>query len=299
MVRRGKAADKTGRERYPFAIMCEAPPSTVCDDDAPFERIDGARASGVLFLCDHASNRVPAPFGALGLPPAEFARHIAYDIGAARLTRRLAALAGAPALLTRFSRLVIDPNRGEDDPTLVMRLSDGAVVPGNAAIDAAGRADRIARLHRPYHAAIAAELDAFAAAGVVPAIVSLHSFTPAWKGRARPWHVAVLWDADPRLSRDLIAALAADGDLVVGDNQPYDGALEGDTLNRHGTARGLPHTLIEVRQDLVADDAGADAWADRLWAALAPILADPALHRIERHGSRTGRHRRRRPGESG
>jgi predicted N-formylglutamate amidohydrolase len=155
-------------------------------------------------------------------------------------------------------------------------------------VDADEKRQRILRFHRPYHDAIDAELDAMMATGVVPAIVSVQSFTPAWKGRPRPWHVGILWDTDPRISRDLVASLAADGEIVVGDNEPYDGALRGDTLYRHGTARGLAHTLIEVRQDLVADEDSATAWADRLWERLAPILVDPDVHRIEAHTSRTG-----------
>jgi predicted N-formylglutamate amidohydrolase len=266
------------------------PSSTIAarPDDPPFERIDGNRAGGLLLLCDHASNRVPPPYGDLGLPSSAFARHIAYDIGCEAMTRRLAQRSGAPALLTRFTRLLIDPNRGEDDPTLVMRLSDGAIVPGNARIDAAERNRRILRFHRPYHDAIDAELDAMLATGTVPAIVSIHSFTPAWKGRPRPWHVGILWDADPRLSQALVDALKAGGDLVVGDNEPYDGALRGDTLFRHGTARGLAHTLIEVRQDLIADADSAVAWADRLWERLEPLLVDPHVHSLQSHPSRTG-----------
>ena len=271
----------------PAVSDAPAPPSTPAADP-PFERIDGNRQGGVLFLCDHASARVPPPYGDLGLPPAAFDRHIAYDIGTETMVRRLAKCSGAPALLTRFTRLLIDANRGEDDPTLVMRLSDGAVVPGNAKADAAERALRIERFHRPYHDAIDAELDAMIATGRIPAIVSMHSFTPAWKGQARPWHVGILWDADPRLSRDLIEALADDGGPPVGDNEPYDGALRGDTLFRHGTARGLAHTLVEVRQDLVATRELAERWADRLWSRLDPLLADPHLHKIEPHPSRTG-----------
>jgi predicted N-formylglutamate amidohydrolase len=254
----------------------------------PFERIDGDRAGGLLILCDHASNRVPTEYGDLGLPPSAFERHIAYDIGCEAMTRRMAARSGAPALMTRFSRLLIDPNRGEDDPTLVMRLSDGAIVPGNADVDAAERERRIARFHRPYHDAVAAEIDAMLATGTVPAIVSLHSFTPAWKGRPRPWHVGVLWDADPRINRALIDALRAGGDVLVGDNEPYDGALKNDTLYTHGTRRGIAHTLIEVRQDLIADPAEAAAWADRLWVVLAPLLDNPHIHALRPHGSRTG-----------
>ncbi|WP_244635877.1 N-formylglutamate amidohydrolase [Chthonobacter albigriseus] len=252
----------------------------------PIEFIDGSLSGGLLLICDHASNALPEAYGSLGLPASEFSRHIAYDIGAAWITRRLAARFGAPALLTRYSRLLIDPNRGEDDPTLVMRLSDGAVVPGNARIDDVERQARIDRFHRPYHHAINQTLDAMAARGTVPVIVSIHSFTDAWKGVPRPWHVGVLWDTDDRLNRPLIDALGAAGDLVVGDNEPYDGALLNDTLYRHGTARGFAHTLIEVRQDLIAEEAAAYAWADRLHDCLAPILADPHLHTIRTYGSR-------------
>lgn len=233
------------------------------------EIIPGNPACGMLLLCDHASNAIPPELRALGLPPAELERHIAYDIGAAWMTRAMAQALGAPAVLTHFSRLLIDPNRGLDDPTLVMRLSDGAIVPGNRHIDQAGIAERVARYYAPYDAAIDAAIAAALAAGCPPAIISLHSFTPAWKGAARPWHVGVLWDHEGRLARPLIAALQAQGDLVVGDNEPYHGGLPGDTIDRHATRRGLPEALIEVRQDLIATDAAARTWGLRL----APIVA--------------------------
>ncbi len=258
------------------------------DDFSPVERIAGAPGCGALVICDHASNALPPGYGDLGLTPEARARHIAYDIGAAGVARRLAARLGAPAVLSTFSRLLIDPNRAADDPTLVMRLSDGAVVPGNARADAAEIARRRDFYWRPYRDAVSAALDAALAAGTVPAILSIHTFTPVWKGAPRPWHAGVLWDMDGRLARPLIAALGAERDLVVGDNEPYDGALEGDTMHELGTTRGLPHALIEIRQDLVDDEKGQIDWADRLARVLAPILAEPGLHRIERFGSRAG-----------
>jgi predicted N-formylglutamate amidohydrolase len=258
------------------------------DADEPIERIAGPLDSGVLVICDHASNAVPAAFDGLGLPAAAFARHIAYDIGAAWLTRHLAALLDAPALLTTFSRLLIDPNRGADDPTLVMRLSDGEIVPGNARIDAEGICARRRRFWQPYRGAIDATLEAMLAAGPVPVVLSIHSFTPAWKGVPRPWEVGILWDSDPRFAVPLIAAL---GEIcAVGDNEPYDGALAGDTLDEAVTRRGLPGLLIEVRQDLIATQEAAEAWADRLAGVLRPLLADPALHASAFVPSRTGRH---------
>jgi predicted N-formylglutamate amidohydrolase len=252
----------------------------------PIETIAGALDSGVLFLCDHASPALPQAYGTLGLSDEHFSRHIAYDIGAAALTRKLAALMGAPALLTTFSRLLIDPNRGGDDPTLVMRISDRALIPGNARVDATEVETRRTLYWQPYRDAIDAKIDAMIAAGPPPAIVSMHSFTPVWRGHPRPWHVGVLWDCDDRLARPFIDGLRADTDLIVGDNEPYDGALEGDTMFDHGTARGLAHMLVEVRQDLIADQASAEDWAERLSPFIAFGLAAPNVHMIQHHESR-------------
>ncbi|MFZ5674520.1 MAG: N-formylglutamate amidohydrolase [Pseudomonadota bacterium] len=224
----------------------------------------------MILLADHARNTIPPEYGALGLPPEQFERHIAYDIGVEAVTRGLASALGCPALMATYSRLLIDPNRGADDPTLIMRVSDGAVVPGNALVDEAERERRIARFHRPYHAAITAEIERALALGVDPVLVSIHSFTPFWKGVARPWHVGVLWDTDRRFAGYLLEAFRAQGDLCVGDNEPYSGALEGDTLYTHGTSRDVRHGLIEIRQDLIAWQSGVDEWISRL----APILEE-------------------------
>jgi predicted N-formylglutamate amidohydrolase len=266
--------------------MDQGGPSLTHTDGDAFRLVAGDPACGLLLICDHAENRVPAEYGDLGLPPAEFRRHIAYDPGAAAVTRGLAEALNAPAVLSTFSRLLIDPNRGDDDPTLIMRLSDGAVLPGNARVDAAERARRIARFYKPYHAAIERTLDAAMATGVVPAIFSVHSFTPIWRGVPRPWHAGVLWDMDPRLAVPMIDALRADPELIVGDNEPYAGALRNDTMYQHATTRGLAHALIEIRQDLIADDAGVAHWTARLADILARLNRDPSIHRVERYGSK-------------
>lgn len=256
-------------------------------DFAPFVTIDGDPAQGLILLCDHAENRLPPCYGTLGLPAEQFERHIAYDPGAGAVTRGLAARLGAPAVLTRFSRLLIDPNRSEDDPTLIMRLSDGAIVPGNHHVDDTERSRRLARYHMPYHAEIDRIIDRSLAAGTIPALVSVHSFTPVWRGRGRPWQVGILWDSDPRLARPMVEALATDPELVVGDNEPYSGALMRDTMYRHGTERGLAHGLVELRQDLISDPQGADEWAGRLAGVLRDLNALPELHEIRHFGSRT------------
>ena len=229
-----------------------------------FEAI-AARPGGapILFVCDHASNAVPQAYGTLGLEEGAFAAHIASDIGAATVTRALAETYGAGAVLARWSRLVIDLNRGADDPTLVMKLSDGRIVPGNRDADDAEIARRIEKFFRPYHDAIEERIAAMRGANVVPSIISMHSFTPVWKGFRRPWEVGVLWDRDGRLAHPLMAALARAG-FTVGDNEPYKGELEGDCMWVHGTGNGLPHVLIEIRQDLIATPDDARAFAGRL-----------------------------------
>lgn len=256
-------------------------------EPCPVEMIEGSVESGILILCDHASNAVPPDLGDLGLPESEFERHIAYDIGAAAVTRSLARRLNAPAILTRFSRLIIDPNRGRDDPTLVMRLSDGAVVPGNAKAGEAEIQRRIARFYDPYDDAIADAIHRAMAAGHPPVIVTVHSFTPVWRGWPRPWHVGILWDADDRFAKPLLEGLAAEDGLVVGDNEPYDGALAGDTVDRHATIRGLANALIEIRQDLIAADEGAEEWAERFARLLEPLAGRQELREPRIFGTRT------------
>ncbi len=254
-----------------------------------FELIPGNRDRGMVLLADHAKNSLPQEYGTLGLEESVFGRHIAYDIGVEGLTRQLAARLGVPAVMSTFSRLLIDPNRGEDDPTLIMRISDGAIIPGNHPITGDEWQHRLRTYHRPYHDAVEREIATVTeACGKAPLVLSLHSYTPAWKGVPRPWHAAVLWDNDPRAVRPLIEMLATDGDLLIGDNEPYDGALKNDTMYRHCMRKGIPHALLEVRQDLIADDNGITEWANRLAPIFAALNEDPALHDYHIFASRTG-----------
>ena len=197
----------------------------------------------------------------LGYPAADMNRHIAYDIGAAAVSRRLGEFLDAPVVCSNFSRLVIDPNRGEDDPTLLMRLYDGTLIPANRYADTATLNDRLNQCYRPYHT----ELARLISKRDNPVIISVHSFTPQLNGRpSRPWHVGILSNDDRRLSDALLAELYQDADITTGDNVPYTGYLQGDTMDKHALPDSLLHTLIEVRNDLIFDVKGQENWARRL-----------------------------------
>lgn len=232
----------------------------------------------ILLLCDHASARVPraldqAVAGGFGVSAEDMARHIAYDIGAAAVTQQLAARFAATAVLSGYSRLVLDLNRALGDATSIPPVSDGVKVPANQHLSAEARAARAAALYHPYHDRITAVLAGMQARGIAPAVISIHSCTPVLAGFKRPWHIGVLWNQDGRIALPLLRALEAEGDLTVGDNQPYSGRdHDSHTIHRHAETRGLPHVLLEIRQDLIADDSGVSAWAERLHRVLRPIL---------------------------
>lgn len=235
----------------------------------PFHIHGAERPGRWLITCDHATNTVP-PFvngGDLGIAPHDMARHIAYDPGALGVSLRLGEALNSPVIASDFSRLVIDPNRGEDDPTLLMRLYDGTIIPGNAHVTAEDFNRRLTECYRPYHDA----LEGLAARREDVVIVAIHSFTRQLNGRPpRPWHIGVLHAADLRFSRPLILRLNQEEDLCVGENQPYGGHLPGDSIDRHAELPGRLNTLIELRNDLIETELQQIQWADRL----APILED-------------------------
>jgi len=234
-------------------------------DPAPFEVLRPEGASPWLFTADHAGQAIPRALGDLGLPPGEIDRHIGWDIGIAGVARELSALLDAWTIVQAYSRLVVDCNRPLESPTLVVERSDGTAVPGNHGLDAAARQARLAEIFLPYHARIGETLDRRRDQGRPTLLVTLHSFTPAMAGVARPWHCGVLYNRDARLAHALRDALQAEGDLVVGDNQPYSVSDSSDyAIPVHGECRGLPHVELEIRQDLISDAAGQLAWAQRL-----------------------------------
>lgn len=246
-------------------------------DPAPVRLLNSDSETALLLVCDHAGKAVPAALRGLGVPPEELDRHIGWDVGAAAVTEGLARRLGARAVLSVYSRLVVDCNRWPDSPTLMPAISDGTMVPGNMDLTETARRLRLEALYQPYHDAIAHERARIAAGGRLAILISIHSFTPQMNGFRRPWHVGVLWNRDGRLALPTLQALRAEGDLTVGDNEPYSARTGTDfTIIHHGEQANLPVLMLEIRQDLIADAAGADAWADRL-ARLLPGIVRQAL----------------------
>ncbi|MFI8717122.1 N-formylglutamate amidohydrolase [Stenotrophomonas sp. NPDC077464] len=252
-----------------------APAPLLGGDDPAIYSIHRAHgASPYVLLADHAGQQVPRALQGLGLPQGELDRHIGWDIGIAGVTRALAGRLDAWAIEQTYSRLLIDCNRPLASPTLIPAVSDGTVVPGNAGLTDAQRQQRIDAIHAPYHARIAAELDARVNAARPTLLVMMHSFTPTMNGVARPWHAGVLYHRDTRFANALLQALRDEGDLVVGDNEPYSVSSTSDyAVPVHGEGRGLVHVELEIRQDLIADTAGQQAWAERLARIFATLQA--------------------------
>lgn len=228
-------------------------------------RLDGR--GSILLLCDHASNFVHENFNALGLTQDQLTDHFAWDPGAAEVTRAVSRILDCPAILATASRLLIDCNRDPGDWDAIVEIGETTPIPGNVGLSQADRAARVQAYHAPFHSSIEAARTAGAAR--LKAVVSIHSFTPAYHGRQRPWHIGLVHNADPCLAQSLALQLRADDQLMVGDNEPYgpgDGVYY--TLSRHAEAHGLAALMIEIRNDLIATEAGQLAWAQRL----APML---------------------------
>lgn len=240
-------------------------------------RVVAARSDvPLLIVCDHAGHAVPRALASLGLPEQELVRHIGWDIGAFDVATRLALRTGAGLVASTYSRLVIDCNRYPADPMSCAEASDGTVVPGNRGLDPIARERRVVEIFRPYHDAIESELDRLVAAGPTPLVLSIHTMADRIGGRSRPMHVTVCWTHDDTVARLALAALRRLDAVVVADNDPYAVDIGVDyTVPEHGLRRGLPVLMLELRQDLVASIASAQAWADRLVPVVAAVLADP------------------------
>jgi predicted N-formylglutamate amidohydrolase len=241
------------------------------------EIVNPGGASDFVLVCDHASNAIPAEYGTLGLDRDHLREHIAWDIGAAAVTRRLAERLDAPAILSRFSRLVIDPNRMPDDPSLIVTVTHNVAVPGNMSLTPSDARWRKSTFYDAYQETVGDVIAERRANGRIPALVSIHSFTPVVEKFARPWQIGLLWDRDPRLKDLLYRELSRNEDLVIGDNEPYSGQGAAGTMELHGMQCGLPHILIEIRQDLIGQAPGAERWSGLLGDALEAVIADRSI----------------------
>jgi predicted N-formylglutamate amidohydrolase len=231
----------------------EPAPVTIFNENAP---------SPFLLVADHAGNLMPRALGGLGVPQAERERHIAWDIGIAGLGRLLADGLDATLIQQNYSRLVIDCNRPPGAATSIPEISELTPIPGNVGLSEADKAARARDIFWPYHERIEDEIDRRLRAGRPAVLIALHSFTPVFKAVARAWHTGVLYNRDPRLARRILALLEAEQRFVVGDNEPYTVNDASDyTVPVHGERRGLLHALIEIRQDLIADENGQRAWS--------------------------------------
>lgn len=246
------------------------------DEPSPVEVVRPGARSPWLLTCDHAGRLLPGALGDLGLPESELVRHIAWDIGIAAVSTRLSAILDAAMVGQRYSRLVIDCNRPPSAPTSIPRVSESTTIPGNLNLSDDDRDARVAEVFRPYHDQIEAVLNARSDRGAPTILVAMHSFTPVYKGEARRWHVGTLYGRDGRLARALFQLLSAEGELTVGDNEPYSVSDETDYgIPVHAERRGLLHVGIEIRQDLIGDEDGQAEWAERL-GRLLPQAAEIA-----------------------
>jgi len=246
-------------------------------DPAPVEVFGTASDSPFLIVVDHAGCATPEALARLGLPETAFDLHIAQDIGALGLARRMANALGARVISQPYSRLVIDCNRAPEQAGSIVEVSDGVTIPGNLDLDQDQRAARAAEIHGPYHRRIGEELEARNTGGLRTVLVCQHSFTPSLNGLARPWDVGVLHLGDSAISQAMLDLLRAKTSLTVGDNEPY--AMDGAdfTAPFHARAHRCEMLELEVRQDLIADEAGQAAMAARL-ARLAPLALELSRH---------------------
>ena len=239
-----------------------AMPLLASDEPPPVTLRNPNGASPFLIVADHAGNLIPRALGDLGVSEAERVRHIGWDIGIAGVVRLLADALDATLVQQNYSRLVIDCNRTPGSPTSIPQVSELTPVPGNVGLTEADKAAREREIFRPYHDAIEAELARRHLAGRATALIAMHSFTPSFKGVARPWHAGVLYNRDPRFAHLVMALLKREAGLVVGDNEPYSVSDDTDyTIPMHGERRGLHHVAIEIRQDLIAQEKGQQDWA--------------------------------------
>lgn len=246
-------------------------------DPKPYKLLNAGGAGGFLIIADHAGNKMPKSLGTLGLSTGDRKKHVSWDPGTAEIAALLAKKLNAPAIMSTYSRLVFDLNRGRTSPEAMRETYDGIAVPGNKKLSAAHKNARRREIFDAYHAAVEKQLMQMKKRKIAPFIIALHSFTPVMQGKKRPWQIGVLWDIDRKTAKKTIAAIKKQNPrLTVGDNKPYSlksANVAENSLKRHAVRRHLPHVVVEFRQDLVATRRGAEKWADLFCRALLAALA--------------------------
>ncbi len=250
------------------------------EDPIPYLVLNPQSERPVLLVCDHSGRAIPRSLNNLGVDGPVMDLHVAWDIGTRDLGALLAARMQTTAVQAVYSRLFVDNNRQLDDRTAFPAVSDGVVIPGNHNLGAEEKDARARSTFWPYHNAISGELARLKSLGQIPALVSLHSFTPVFGSKARPWEIGILWDKDPRIPVPLIEHLTSVG-VHTGDNEPYSGRASADfTVDRHAEEAGFAHVGIEVRQDLISTSEGVRRWADVLYTGLEKVLADSSIYSV-------------------
>lgn len=256
-------------------------PTDEKNDPPAYTILNETTETSLLFLCDHASNTVPASLQHLGLSEQHLNAHIAWDIGAACITKKLSQRFNATAILSGYSRLVIDCNRQPGDPHSIPAVSDAIPIPANQSLSDKEVDQRADNYFFPYHDATNRLISHIWRHGRAPVLIGIHSFTPKMNNIARPWHIGVLWNHDDRLALPLLDELNKNTTLCIGENQPYSGRQIGYTMTNHGEAAGLAHVVLEIRQDLITTEEGCEKMANIIYSALVPALTDPSLHIVE------------------
>lgn len=283
-IKPAAAAKTAARGKLPARLLQPGEPAAY--------RIENPKGSApVLIVCDHASNRVPKVLNDVGLSKADLEKHIAWDPGTENIGRYMSEKLDATAFFASYSRIVVDVNRGERSPECMREVSDHIHVPGNKNLSAAEKRQRLDEIFWPYHRALSTQIKGYLKKGIVPVIVSLHSFTPEMDGFKRPWHIGVLWNKEETIAMRLVENLRAQNPgMVVGENEPYtlkQANLSKNTIKTHAEDTGLPYVIVEFRQDLVATKRDAQKWGRIFLEALAPILMDEGIYRPRRERERT------------
>lgn len=262
----------------PINISDNLPPLIDFDEPPAFELIRGAADSPIVILCDHARNKTPRCLGLMGVTEEVFEKHIAYDIGAESVARELQRLFHGFLVIAGYSRLIIDLNRHPGDGSAIPEISDNIEIPANKQLSPDQVIQRENALFWPYHNTVTEQINKIQDKGRTPIILSIHSFTPEYRGYKRPWHIGVLWDQEKRISEPLIESLQSEPDICIGDNEPYHARNPlGFTMDVHCERNGHPHVLLEIRQDLINDNEKAENWAQLIHRHLAAVLQHTGL----------------------